>query len=58
VEEKKQNRFPKRWDADRVRAVLEHYEYQSEKEAVEEDEAADRNHAQLDGSVVIFDDPD
>jgi hypothetical protein len=28
------------WDAERVRRVLEHYEQQSEEEAVAEDEAA------------------
>ena len=34
------NRFPKGWDADRVRRVLAHYEEQTEEEAVAEDEAA------------------
>lgn len=34
------NRFPAGWDEDRVRRVLEHYEGQSEDEAVAEDEAA------------------
>lgn len=34
------NRFPPGWDAERVRAVLEHYESQNEDEAVAEDEAA------------------
>jgi hypothetical protein len=33
-------KFPKGWDADRVRQVLAHYESQSEDEAVAEDEAA------------------
>jgi hypothetical protein len=32
--------FPPGWDEDRVRRVLEHYEGQSETEAVAEDEAA------------------
>ena len=32
--------FPEGWDEDRVRRVLEHYEQQSEAEAVAEDEAA------------------
>jgi hypothetical protein len=32
--------FPKGWDEERVRRVLEHYEGQSEDEAVAEDEAA------------------
>lgn len=33
-------RFPPGWDEDRVRRVLEHYEKQSDEEAVAEDEAA------------------
>ncbi len=32
--------FPPGWDEKRVRKVLEHYENQSEEEAVAEDEAA------------------
>ena len=32
--------FPAGWDAERVRRVLEHYEGQSDDEAVAEDEAA------------------
>ncbi len=32
--------YPPGWDEDRVRRVLEHYETQSEEEAVAEDEAA------------------
>ncbi len=32
--------FPPGWDEERVRRVLEHYEAQSEEEAVAEDEAA------------------
>jgi len=32
--------FPPGWDEERVRKVLEHYECQSEEEAVAEDEAA------------------
>ena len=32
--------FPAGWDEDKVRRVLEHYEQQSEEEAVAEDEAA------------------
>lgn len=35
-----QRRFPPGWDADRVQRVLEHYESQSEHEAVAEDNAA------------------
>lgn len=34
------NRFPPGWDESRVRAVLEHYESQSDEEALAEDEAA------------------
>jgi hypothetical protein len=36
----KQPEFPQGWDAERVRRVLEHYERQSDEEAVAEDEAA------------------
>ena len=34
------NRFPPGWDEARVRALIEHYESQTEDEAVAEDEAA------------------
>lgn len=34
------DRFPPGWDEERVRRVLDHYEAQSEDEAVAEDEAA------------------
>ena len=34
------NRFPTGWDEERVRKVLEHYQQQTEEEAVAEDEAA------------------
>ncbi len=34
-----ENRFPEGWDEQRVRQVLEHYEDQTEEEAVAEDEA-------------------
>lgn len=37
---KKQGKFPPGWDEERVKRVLEHYESQSEDEAVAEDEAA------------------
>lgn len=33
-------RFPPGWDEERVRRVLEHYEHQSDEEALAEDEAA------------------
>jgi hypothetical protein len=36
----KQAKFPQGWDEERVRRVLEHYETQSDEEAVAEDEAA------------------
>lgn len=36
----KQNRFPQGWDEDRVRGVLDHYETQTDEEAIAEDEAA------------------
>ena len=35
-----QSKFPTGWDSKRVKRVLEHYETQSEDEAVAEDEAA------------------
>ncbi|MFC1806641.1 hypothetical protein ACFL09_06665 [Planctomycetota bacterium] len=35
-----QTRFPPGWDEERVRRVLEHYEDQTQEEAVAEDEAA------------------
>jgi hypothetical protein len=36
----KKNNYPKGWDEARVKRVLEHYESQSEGEALAEDEAA------------------
>jgi len=36
----KQSQFPPGWDEARVRRALEHYESQSDEEAVAEDEAA------------------
>jgi hypothetical protein len=36
----KQSKFPPGWDEQKVRQVLKHYEQQTEKEAVAEDEAA------------------
>ena len=36
----KQSQFPPGWDEERVRDVLEHYERQTDEEAVAEDEAA------------------
>src|SRR3989441_10738076 len=42
----KKNRFPSGWDEARVRTVLEHYEQQTDDEAVAEDEAAFRARGQ------------
>ncbi len=36
----RQPKYPAGWDGERVRRVLEHYETQSDEEAVAEDEAA------------------
>ena len=36
----KQPRYPDGWDAERARRVLQHYEAQSDEEAVAEDEAS------------------
>lgn len=36
----KRANFPEGWDEERVRRVLEHYEKQSDEEAVAEDESA------------------
>ena len=35
-----ENKFPSGWDENRVQKVIEHYELQSESEAIAEDEAA------------------
>ncbi len=40
------NRFPPGWDEARVRDLLEHYESQTEDEAVAEDEAAFEDRSQ------------
>ena len=42
----KRRNIPEGWDEQRVRAVLEHYEAQTEEEAVAEDEAAYEDAAQ------------
>ena len=39
----KKNKFPPGWNDNRVRKVIEHYENQSENEAIAEDEAAYEN---------------
>jgi hypothetical protein len=51
----KSNAFPPGWDEERVRRVLEHYDRQTEAEAVAEDEAAyeDQTHALIDVPVEI-----
>jgi len=38
--DKKQSSFPPGWDEQRVRQVIDHYERQTDDEAVAEDEAA------------------
>ena len=43
---KQRNKFPRGWDEARVREVLDHYENQTEEEAVAEDEAAFRSRTQ------------
>ena len=45
----KQPQFPEGWDEERVRRVLEHYEDQSDEQAVAEDEAAYEPHSHGDG---------
>jgi hypothetical protein len=42
----KQSKFPPRWDENRVREVLAHYESQTEDEAVPKDEAAAKDSSQ------------
>ena len=39
----RKNKFPPGWDEERVRKLLEHYEEQTESEAMAEDEAALEN---------------
>lgn len=39
----KQNKLPKDWDESRIKQVLDHYESQTEDEAIAEDEAAFKN---------------
>ncbi|MDM8004774.1 MAG: hypothetical protein QUV05_01290 [Phycisphaerae bacterium] len=47
--------FPEGWDEQRVRRVLDHYEGQTEDEAVAEDEAAyeDRTHSLMEVPVEL-----
>jgi len=35
-----QNRFPPGWDEDRVHGVIDHYEHQTDEQALVEDESA------------------
>jgi hypothetical protein len=48
---KNKNVYPKGWDAQRVKAVIEHYENQTEDEAVREYEAAEGKSCQTMMSV-------
>ena len=47
----RQSKYPAGWDEQRVRRVLEHYEAQSDEEAVAEDEAAYEATTHHDGSA-------
>lgn len=47
------NRYPKDWDEKRIRAVISHYEEQTEEEAVEEDEAAFKKRKQTAMEVPV-----
>ncbi len=51
----RQSEFPEGWNEERVRRVLEHYEEQTEDEAVAEDEAAyeDRTHSVVDVPIEL-----
>ena len=51
----KQTKFPPGWDEARVRRVIEHYEQQSDEEAVAEDEAAyeSTTHTRMDVPVEL-----
>lgn len=49
-QKKIENQFPPGWDEARVREVIEHYEHQSEDEAVAEDEAARDRHVSVGGA--------
>jgi hypothetical protein len=50
-----ETKFPAGWDEARVRGVLDHYERQSEEEAVAEDEAAyeSTTHTMMDVPVEL-----
>jgi hypothetical protein len=51
----RQSKYPVGWDEERVRRVLEHYEQQSDEEAVAEDEAAyeDTTHTMMEVPVEL-----
>jgi hypothetical protein len=49
----KTNKFPQGWDQERVQRVLQHYEKQTEEEAVAEDEAAFEDQTQTVMEVPI-----
>ena len=48
-----QSKYPPGWDEDRVRAVLKHYESQTDDEAVAEDEAAYEQSSQAIMSIPV-----
>ena len=48
------NRFPPGWDEARVRDLIEHYESQTEDEAVAEDEAAFEEKGRCSTSPAIW----
>ena len=50
-----ESKYPPGWDESRVRRVLEHYESQTDEEAVAEDEATweDTSHTKMDVPVEL-----
>ena len=52
-----QNKLPKGWDESRIQRVLEHYENQTEDEAVAEDEAAWEDRTEGQTLIEITHDP-
>ncbi len=51
----KKNRFPAGWDEERVKRVLEHYEEQTQDEALAEDEASleDQKHTVMEVPTAL-----
>ncbi len=47
------NRYPKDWDEKRVKAVISHYEEQTEEDAAEEDEASFKKRKQTAMEVPV-----